>query len=76
MAFRATIHRARHDVASVQSALASVQTGLDVVESAAEAVDGVRRTARFRLIIIVAIGVVMVVAVVKSRRSETATDET
>lgn len=74
MAFRATIHRARHDVAGVQSALASVQTGLDVVESAAEAVDGVRRTARFRLIIIVAIGVV--VAMVKSRRSETATDET
>lgn len=60
----------------MQSALASVQTGLDVVESAAEAVDGVRRTARFRLIIIVAIGVVMVVAMVKSRRSETATDET
>jgi hypothetical protein len=76
MAFRATIHRARHDVAGVQSALASVQTGLDVVESAAEAVDGVRRTARFRLIIIVAIGVVMVVAMVKSRRSDTATDET
>jgi len=45
MAFQSRIRRARHDVAGVQSALASVQTGLDVVETTAEAVDEVRRGA-------------------------------
>ncbi len=78
MAFQSRIRRARHDVAGVQSALASVQTGLDVVETAAEAVDevgrGFRRTAKFGVLIIIVVGVIAIVAM--SRRSEPATDET
>ena len=78
MAFQSRIRRARHDVAGVQSALASVQTGLDVVETAAEAVDevrrGFRRTAKFGMLIVIVVGVLAVV--VMSRRSEPATDET
>ena len=78
MAFQSRIRRARHDVAGVQSALASVQTGLDVVETAAEAVDevrrGFRRTAKFGVLIVVVVGVIA--AILMSRRSEPPTDET
>lgn len=78
MAFLSRIHRAQHDVAGVQSALASVQTGLDVVETAAELVDdvrrGFRRRAKFGVLILVVVGVIVVILM--SRRSEPATDET
>lgn len=78
MAFQSRIRRARHDVAGVQSALASVQTGLDVVENAAEVVDevrrGFRRTAKFGVLIVVVGGVIAVILM--SRRSEPTTDET
>ena len=77
MASLSRIHSAQHDVAGVQSALASVQTGLDVVETAAEVVDevrrGLRRTAKFAVVIVV-VGVIAVILM--SKRSEPETDET
>lgn len=67
------VRSARKDVGQVQSALAAVDTGLETLEVAAEAVETARRGFRRVLPAVLVIGVVgmvvaAVAAVVRSRR--------
>ena len=67
------IHTAQADVAKAQTALGSVQGGLDTVETVAETVSDARRGLRraFKLgLLLTVIGIVAVVVVsMRSRRS-------
>ena len=73
------VHRAQHDVDQLQSALTTVQTGLDTVELAAATVDtarrGLRRLVKLALALTI-IGAVIVVATMARSRMGSSEDDT
>lgn len=72
------VQRAQHDVGELQSALTTVQTGLDTVELAAVTVDTARRGLRrcLKITLVLAIVGAIVIVVTAAARSKTNASET